>query len=228
MTGVDVGALTAALRSLLPEHVHCAVMRCEDADPALLHDEERILSSGWSEARIQEFAAGRLLARRIMKTMGREPRPLLVGDHRQPLWPGKVLGSITHSGGLVAVAAAPRGPLLGLGIDMESAGVSEQAGSRILSLEERSEAAAQGAAQGEKIRTLMYSARESFYKAQFAITGRFLGYDALRVSVPQRGRDLVFDIRDRDSRDRLKDCHIALKRWPELPWALTSCVISRL
>ena len=72
--------------------------------------------------RIQEFAAGRLCARRALGEFGRRGFPIPVARDRQPFWPAGVVGSITHTAGLCAAVVAERSRLAALGVDTELGG----------------------------------------------------------------------------------------------------------
>ncbi len=72
--------------------------------------------------RVQEFAAGRLCARRALAQFGIENFALRVRGDRQPDWPPAMVGSITHTDGLCAAVAGPSAHFAGLGVDSEIAG----------------------------------------------------------------------------------------------------------
>src|SRR5450631_1635810 len=58
--------------------------------------------------RQQEFAAGRLCARRALEELGFAGFALLAQADRQPLWPAQIVGSITHTNGLCAAVVGRR------------------------------------------------------------------------------------------------------------------------
>ena len=58
--------------------------------------------------RIQEFADGRLCARRALEEFGVTNFPIRMARDRQPVWPDSLIGSITHTAGLCAAVVAER------------------------------------------------------------------------------------------------------------------------
>jgi hypothetical protein len=96
---------------LLPPDVEVAMY-----DPSMAHDvhcdELRLMASAVPRRRA-EFAAGRACARAALRRLGINGWPLLVGSKREPLWPAGVVGSITHTDGLVAAAVSRRPHLPG-------------------------------------------------------------------------------------------------------------------
>jgi 4'-phosphopantetheinyl transferase EntD len=112
----------------------------------------------------------------------------LPGPNRAPVWPEGVVGSITHCTGYCAAAVGRRGELRALGIDAElneplPAGVAQ-----LVCTEAEvawTETAPQG---GAPWQTLIFSAKESVYKAWQPLTGAWLGYlDAELSIVPGSG-----------------------------------------
>src|SRR5438270_2267968 len=85
----------------------------------LLGPGEQLLVRGVDKRR-SEFTAGRLLARRAFGCFGLEHAELLADPDGVPQWPAGSVGCITHAGGRVAVAVAPRESAEGVGIDMET------------------------------------------------------------------------------------------------------------
>ena len=133
-----------------------------------------------------EFLAGRLCARLALDAQGWRGGGVTVGSHRQPVWPAGWTGSITHSGCHAAAAAGPQADLLGIGIDIEHAvsGEASQAlGERVVSGRER--AGLQDAVRIlgiDRLLTLVFSAKESFFKAAFTQVGDYFDFDAVEVT----------------------------------------------
>jgi len=113
--------LSAALSSLLPHGALAAELRTP-GDPALLLPEEAQHLARAVPQRIQEFAAGRLCARRLLAEFGVLDFPVKAAEDRQPLWPASLVGSITHTVGFCAAVVAERRHLRAVGIDCEVVG----------------------------------------------------------------------------------------------------------
>jgi 4'-phosphopantetheinyl transferase EntD len=152
---------------LRPREVASVAVRGDDPSAYLLPEEAAQL--GWAvESRKREFTTARSCARRALRKLGLPATPILRGPKREPLWPPGVVGSITHFG--YAAAAAMQLNVLTVGIDAEideelPAGVLDQ----VLVDEERARLA--GASRGTHWDMLLFSAKESIYKAWFPLSG---------------------------------------------------------
>jgi 4'-phosphopantetheinyl transferase EntD len=175
-------------RALFPDGVAFAL-----ADPALakepLHPDEAKLAARMSASRRQEFALGRACARRALAELGIRGVPVLRGAGREPRWPDGVIGSLTHTDGFCAAAAARRGALQALGLDAESGPLSARAARRVLSEDERAHLSELSASLGRDFETLAFSAKESVFKAVFPLAGVRLTFRDAAIAVdPQAQR----------------------------------------
>ncbi|MBQ1046364.1 MULTISPECIES: 4'-phosphopantetheinyl transferase family protein [unclassified Micromonospora] len=140
--------------------------------------------------RRQEFVTARRCAREALARLGYAPVPIRSGTRREPVWPEGVVGSITHCVGYRAAAVAPAGALAGLGIDAEPheplpdgvAGVVTVAG------EPERLAALRAADPATHWDRLLFSAKESVYKAWYPLTGRWLGFEEAELTFDRAGR----------------------------------------
>ncbi len=87
--------------------------------PTELTPTERAQLGDVCEKRLAEYSAGRHLARRLIAVITGTAEPLLAGSYRQPLWPEKITGSISHSDDFCTVVVAPVSTVAGLGVDVE-------------------------------------------------------------------------------------------------------------
>ncbi|MBC9004686.1 MULTISPECIES: 4'-phosphopantetheinyl transferase family protein [Micromonospora] len=141
-------------------------------------------------ARRQEFVTARRCAREALARLGYAPAPIRPGPRREPVWPDGVVGSITHCTGYRAAAVAPAGALAGLGIDAEPheplpdgvAGIVLTAG------EPERLAALRDADPATHWDRLLFSAKESVYKAWYPLTGRWLGFEEAELTFDRAGR----------------------------------------
>ncbi len=84
----------------------------------LLEGEAKLVASA-IESRQREFSTGRVLARRLLRQMNVADFELLRDEDRVPKWPVGIVGSISHTGNLCAVAIAPESEYRGIGLDVE-------------------------------------------------------------------------------------------------------------
>jgi 4'-phosphopantetheinyl transferase EntD len=149
----------------------------------LLPQEQQFLARAVPK-RVHEFAAGRACARAALAQLGFNDIALPVGADRAPVWPAGITGSITHTDGFCAAVVAARGDIRALGLDAELVdSVKPHLWRRICSPEEL--ALLQSAQPDEAIAaaTLIFSAKEAFYKCQHFLTGQWLGFSDLSISI---------------------------------------------
>lgn len=129
-----------------------------------------------------EYLAGRLCAREALRHLTGIPRVPTIAASRAPLWPAGVAGSITHSGDLAAALVAPVTHYRGIGLDAEEIlGVprATRLASQILTPGERDWLTTLPAEQHGQFVTLVFSLKESLFKALFPLVGvRFYFQDA--------------------------------------------------
>ena len=152
----------------------------EGAAPDPLPEERALLSERATPKRVREFALARHCAREAMARLGIEGAhglPILRAGTRAPKWPAGLVGSITHNGAMAAAVVARNRDYLGIGIDLERARpVSQRLTARIALPDEQ--AWLDGLPHTERTLgfALLFSAKESIYKAINPITGVYLGY----------------------------------------------------
>ena len=157
-------------------------------DPRALFPEEACSVARAVDKRVHEFAAGRICARRLLRMFGVNDFALRVGEDRQPLWPDGLAGSITHTTGFCAAVVAQRSDMSALGIDSELAGsVKSELWNSICTPSEVGWLQSLPDGQQACAATLLFSAKEAFYKCQYPLTGQWLGFHDVRVEAPDWG-----------------------------------------
>jgi 4'-phosphopantetheinyl transferase EntD len=179
--------LSAPLGSLFPEGAVAAELRTP-GDPDLLLPSEAAHLGSAVPVRLQQFAAGRLCARRALAQFGIEDFPLRTADDRQPIWPPSLVGSITHTAGFCAAAVAERARILALGLDTEVVGdVNVKIWPSICTPAELAWVGSQPGALRPAAVTLIFSAKEAFYKCQYPLVGEDLNFHDARIEAVQWG-----------------------------------------
>ena len=203
-------SLSTRLRELFPQGALTAELPGA-GDPGTLYPDEARYVQKAVRKRAEEFAAGRLCARLLLSEFGIHHFAIEVGAHRQPLWPEPLVGSITHTTGFCAAVAAPKKCLRSVGIDTEIAGSVktdlwrgictplETAWLRTLAKPKQLAAA-----------TVIFSAKEAFYKCQFPLTQERLGFHDVSVELPGWGEQ-------RGAFRIAANCSIALEGSTALP-----------
>ena len=193
---MNPATLSSPLATLFPPGAVVADLR-GPGNPGLLLPAEALYVGRAVPKRVQEFAAGRLCARRALAEFGIVDFPIRAADDRQPIWPDSFVGSITHTEGYGAAVVAERRRMRALGLDSEIVGQvkaplwatictqSEIAWLRSLPPSEQAAAA-----------TVIFSAKEAFYKCQYPLTRERLNFlDAVVEAVTQPASMGTFSIR---------------------------------
>lgn len=174
------------IASLLPASV--VTVEAQDADwTAPLLPEEEPLVARAVEKRRREFTAGRTCARRALARLGWPDFPILAGERREPLWPPGIVGAITHCQGYCAAAAARLTDVRSLGIDAEVRGPLPAGVADLVCTEAERRWAA--ALPDDHWGMVVFSAKESVYKAWYPVARRWLDYKDAELTVePEHGR----------------------------------------
>ncbi|MEU7057630.1 4'-phosphopantetheinyl transferase superfamily protein [Streptomyces sp. NPDC046197] len=174
------------IEELLPDSVVVVETHGDDeADSAWLYPEEQALVAQAVDKRRREFAAVRACARRAMEKLGVPPQPVLSGDRGAPLWPRGLAGSMTHCDGYRAAALVRAADLVSLGIDAEPHGPLPDGILPSVSLpgEQRRLRDLAARQPGVHWDRLLFSAKESVYKAWFPLTGKWLDFMEADIEV---------------------------------------------
>tara|TARA_R110000787_G_scaffold229923_1_gene337458 strand:- start:623 stop:1372 length:750 start_codon:yes stop_codon:yes gene_type:complete len=133
-----------------------------------------------------DFLAGRYMAKQCLLVVGFQPAdiPIInIGAHRSPVWPEGFIGSITHNASRVICALSKTTDTQYLGIDIES----------IIAIDSLAEVADIVQNKTEKqlllaenfsenvLSTLIFSAKESLFKALYSKVNDYFGFECARV-----------------------------------------------
>jgi len=132
---------------------------------SLLAQEEGLVAQA-GEKRRRDFALGRACARAALAGLGQGGIAIGKGEHGAPLWPGGIVGSITHTDGYAAALAGSAQQFTGIGLDAERVGgVTEDLWPRLFDEDERDYLAGLDVAAKAVAATLFFSAKEAAFKA---------------------------------------------------------------
>jgi 4'-phosphopantetheinyl transferase EntD len=137
------------------------------------------------EKRRREFTTGRACAHDALERLGLPPSPILSGERGEPRWPAGVVGSITHCEGYRACAVARKSEIATIGIDAEvNAALPHGVEAEIARPEERTWLRElKRKAPAVHWDRLLFSAKESVYKAWFPLTELWLDFEEASVTV---------------------------------------------
>jgi 4'-phosphopantetheinyl transferase EntD len=177
------------LERILPASATVSATR-EDLDIELYPEEEAVVGRAVAKRR-REFVTARACARQALAGLGRPAQAIPSGEKGQPLWPAGIVGSITHCEGYRACAVARASDLATIGVDVEpNLPLPDGLLGDIALPEER-------VLLGELVRQaprthwdrLLFSIKESIYKAWFPLAERWLGFEDAAVAIDLRRGD---------------------------------------
>ena len=159
------------IEELLPSSVAYAEAFDDHSAVELFPTEEAVISRAVDKRR-REFSTVRYCARQAMKSLGLPASPVLPGERGAPQWPAGVVGSMTHCLGYRAAALAFSRDIRTVGIDAEP---DEPLPDGVLdAIALPSELSVHG--------RLLFSAKESVYKAWFPLARVFLDFSEAELT----------------------------------------------
>lgn len=172
------------LRTLLPLSVAVVEMGEHPVEFDIFPQEEAVVARSVDKRR-REFAAVRRCARRALARLGYAPVPILPGERGAPVWPVGVVGSMTHCEGYAAAALAHSDQVATLGVDAEPHGPLPDGVLDLVALPPEAALVARLTAQRPDIHwdRLLFSAKESVYKAWFPLMRTWLGFEQARIEI---------------------------------------------
>jgi 4'-phosphopantetheinyl transferase EntD len=176
------------LSRLLPPYVASEEHVGEATAGGLLPEEEARVVHAVGQ-RQRQYATVRRCARTCLCRLGHPPVPLLAGRDGAPCWPTGVRGSMTHCAGYAAAAVGSTRDVVALGIDAEPDaplpdGVLDVVAS---ATEQQRLARLPGQPGTPSWDRLLFSAKESVYKAWFPVVGVWLDAEDIEVAIDATG-----------------------------------------
>jgi 4'-phosphopantetheinyl transferase EntD len=183
------------IEQILPPEVMAEEAFGDLTDVTLFPEEEQAVSRAVDKRR-REFTTARGCARAALARIGVPAAPILPGLRGAPGWPSGVVGSITHCEGYRACAVARDSQIRTVGLDAEphdrlpdgvlgAIGLPEEQ-SRVAAL-----ARIEPAICWDRI---LFSAKESVYKAWFPLTQRWLGFEEARIDFDPGNHSFTADL----------------------------------
>ena len=172
-----------------PDHISFCLLPIHSTSNQKLHPaEENYFSQLSSVSRKEHYRSGRICAGEVLSKLGTLGQPVLRDPQtREPLWPEGISGAITHSGNWAAAAAGKTSDVSGIGIDLED--LERQVDSRISRHvcipEEQKWLQECGEDFLEQYLKIIFSAKESIFKAFFPYTRTYLHFHDARILMEQ-------------------------------------------
>lgn len=177
------------LAAILPCGVESAEVFGGECDRGELFPAEEAVIAKATDKRRAEFTAVRVCARLALARTGIRPAPILPGPSGAPVWPPGVVGSMTHCGGYRACAIGRTESYAAVGIDAEPHDALPAGVLRMVASESERIALARLTtdAPGTCWGKILFSAKESVFKAWYPATGRRLGFGDVEVEMDVSG-----------------------------------------
>ena len=172
-----------------PDHISFCLLPIHSTSNQKLHPaEENYFSQLSSVSRKEHYRSGRICAGEVLSKLGTLGQPVLRDPQtREPLWPEGISGAITHSGNWAAAAAGKTSEVSGIGIDLED--LERQVDSRISRHvcipEEQKWLQECGEDFLEQYLKIIFSAKESIFKAFFPYSRTYLHFHDARILMEQ-------------------------------------------
>lgn len=132
-----------------------------------------------------EFFAGRYCAQQSLLLLTGNAHTIHIGPHRNPLWPPNIVGAISHSNTHAIAVTALQLHARGIGIDLQEAidfDTYTSIKSHIVCADEWKLIQGYDALSVQlKIFSLIFSVKESFFKAAFTEVGNYFDFSCISV-----------------------------------------------
>lgn len=177
-------ATRSGFADLVPEQVRAALLFGEVTPRRLWPREEAAVADATS-ARRAEYRTTRECARAALQDLGIPPTDIPTGEHREPIWPQGVVGSLTHCVGARAAAVARAPDVRALGIDIEPSRMLPPGVLDVIATEDETSMLQELHHVDPTVpwESVLFSAKESVFKAWFPLTGNWIGYTSCSVSI---------------------------------------------
>jgi 4'-phosphopantetheinyl transferase EntD len=180
-----------ALDLLLPDGIATAESYGDPPGAALsaLFPEEAAAVARAVPKRRLEFAAVRVCAREALAALGLPTAPLVPGKRGAPGWPPGVVGTMTHCEGYRGAAIARDQDYTSLGIDAEPSGPLPEGVLDVISLPTERDRLRERFREAPEIPwdRLLFSAKESVFKAWYPLTHRELDFTEADLELTPTG-----------------------------------------
>lgn len=178
--------LDSALAALLPGDVKYSVCRIPKDYTFEFQNEADCLKSA-GDYRKREFTAGRNCARSALEQLGIPRSALPPDDHGVPGYPDGAVACISHSRDYCAAIAARDSAYRALGLDLEMTNrLGPSAIGRTVHPDEK--AFVQG---DQKKATLIFCAKETFFKAQFPLWQTYANFQDLAFNINEQSGSMT-------------------------------------
>lgn len=146
-----------------------------------------------------EFLAGRYCAHKSLLSFEHTNINIDADNHGCPLWPSKITGSISHSNTRAVAATSLKSNYRGIGIDIENIidhSVYQEIKEQILfDKEHQIIKQAQGELSASLLFTIIFSVKESFFKAAYPEVKRYFDFSSVSIlRIDQKNKTILIQV----------------------------------
>ncbi|MFI6691300.1 4'-phosphopantetheinyl transferase [Streptomyces sp. NPDC050433] len=202
------------IERIVPTETETAEAYGDLPEATLLPEEEPIVKSAVAKRRA-EFTTARHCARQALTRLGAPAGAILTGERGAPLWPEGVVGSITHCEGYRAAVVARPAHITSIGVDAEPALPLPSGVLEAVALADEQVAVKELLESAPDVRwdRLLFSAKESVYKAWYPLTRRFLEFEEARLVFDPAGGTFTAHLLAGPARAGSRTLHTFDGRW---------------
>ena len=160
---MSISAITFLADQLIPKSCHLKTGEVSAYQKELSKEELRNIEKS-NKYRIREFKAGRSLAKEAAKNFGVNISSLPTSFYGYPIWPEKIVGSISHKVGFCGVLMASSEVFTSIGFDIELVESLDKAVWKVFSLDEEIEQAKDCNMERSFFANSIFSAKEAYFK----------------------------------------------------------------
>lgn len=147
-----------------------------------LYPKERELIIGTSEKRELEFSTGRFCAHQALHHFNVDNFPVTRGNQRDPVWPLRIVGSISHCRDLAGAVVADKQQIKSIGLDIENRKqLNPNIARHVCTEDEKRWLQAQAADQQNLALLLIFSLKEAVFKCIYQATQQHLRFQQCHV-----------------------------------------------
>ena len=181
---MSIQSFNHQLGQLFPARDCATLARLIRSDAEKVFPEEEAIICDAAEGRKAEFRSGRKCAHLALKKLNVKPCPIMANPSRSLIWPIGSLGCISHTKNLAAAAVSMSSVMMGIGLDIEHTNRLHSRVWRFVLTNREQEWVAQCCSTTQRDwATMIFSAKECFYKFQYPITQTWFGFLDVEVDI---------------------------------------------
>lgn len=131
-----------------------------------------------------EFLAGRYCAQKALERAGQQVVSIEQGPHGSPVWPNSIKGTISHTDSMACSVICMNPNVVGIGVDIEKIVDTEtlDLSRNLILVADELPLLQHSSLSPRAIFTLIFSLKESFFKAAYPIVREYFDFDRVIVT----------------------------------------------